>query len=111
MGGTEERDFSEDASAALRDLAELTQNMVQYIKLLERSDNVASKTLRDGLEILERFEQIAMDCIGRVHAGLRAERLNASSRPSEMKSVKTGRNVPCPCGSGRKYKKCCGLVH
>jgi SEC-C motif-containing protein len=21
--------------------------------------------------------------------------------------VKTGRNDPCPCGSGRKYKKCC----
>ena len=22
--------------------------------------------------------------------------------------VKIGRNDPCPCGSGRKYKKCCG---
>jgi uncharacterized protein len=22
-------------------------------------------------------------------------------------SPKTGRNDPCPCGSGRKYKKCC----
>lgn len=22
--------------------------------------------------------------------------------------VKTGRNDPCPCGSGRKFKKCCG---
>jgi hypothetical protein len=22
--------------------------------------------------------------------------------------MKTGRNQPCPCGSGRKYKKCCG---
>ena len=21
---------------------------------------------------------------------------------------KTGRNDPCPCGSGKKYKKCCG---
>ena len=21
---------------------------------------------------------------------------------------KIGRNAPCPCGSGRKYKKCCG---
>ena len=21
----------------------------------------------------------------------------------------TGRNDPCPCGSGRKYKKCCGM--
>ena len=22
---------------------------------------------------------------------------------------KVGRNVPCPCGSGKKYKKCCGV--
>jgi uncharacterized protein YecA (UPF0149 family) len=21
---------------------------------------------------------------------------------------KVGRNDPCPCGNGRKYKKCCG---
>ena len=24
-------------------------------------------------------------------------------------SQKTGRNAPCPCGSGKKFKKCCGL--
>jgi len=24
------------------------------------------------------------------------------------KSLKVGRNQPCPCGSGKKYKKCCG---
>ena len=23
---------------------------------------------------------------------------------------KTGRNDPCPCGSGKKYKKCCGAA-
>ncbi|MEE3093911.1 MAG: SEC-C metal-binding domain-containing protein [Pseudomonadota bacterium] len=22
--------------------------------------------------------------------------------------MKVGRNVPCPCGSGLKFKKCCG---
>ena len=27
---------------------------------------------------------------------------------SEVHSVKVGRNDLCPCGSGRKYKKCCG---
>ena len=25
-----------------------------------------------------------------------------------VRSVKVGRNQPCPCGSGLKYKKCCG---
>jgi len=23
-------------------------------------------------------------------------------------SASPGRNDPCPCGSGKKYKKCCG---
>jgi hypothetical protein len=30
----------------------------------------------------------------------------ARRQASEVK-VKVGRNDPCPCGSGRKYKKCC----
>ncbi len=25
-------------------------------------------------------------------------------------SKKTGRNQTCPCGSGKKYKKCCGIL-
>lgn len=25
-----------------------------------------------------------------------------------VKEKETGRNEPCPCGSGKKYKKCCG---
>jgi hypothetical protein len=26
----------------------------------------------------------------------------------QAKSTKVDRNAPCPCGSGKKYKKCCG---
>ncbi len=29
--------------------------------------------------------------------------------PIRRKAPKVGRNEPCPCGSGKKYKKCCGL--
>ncbi len=32
------------------------------------------------------------------------EEENASAKPT----AKVGRNDPCPCGSGKKYKKCCG---
>ena len=33
-----------------------------------------------------------------------------AARPSvrPRQATKVGRNAPCPCGSGRKYKKCCG---
>ncbi|MHC4388714.1 MAG: SEC-C metal-binding domain-containing protein, partial [Planctomycetota bacterium] len=26
----------------------------------------------------------------------------------KIDTPKVGRNEPCPCGSGKKYKKCCG---
>lgn len=32
----------------------------------------------------------------------------ASQNQQPVKKKKIGRNDPCPCGSGKKYKKCCG---
>ena len=29
-------------------------------------------------------------------------------KPAQRSDKKVGRNDPCPCGSGKKYKKCCG---
>ncbi len=29
-------------------------------------------------------------------------------KPKTRQVEKIGRNAPCPCGSGKKYKKCCG---
>ncbi|MDL2294766.1 SEC-C domain-containing protein, partial [Ruminococcaceae bacterium OttesenSCG-928-D13] len=29
-------------------------------------------------------------------------------QPVRNAEKKVGRNDPCPCGSGKKYKKCCG---
>jgi uncharacterized protein len=34
------------------------------------------------------------------------ERRLPSQEP--VRSTKVGRNEPCPCGSGKKFKKCCG---
>ena len=42
-------------------------------------------------------------------------RMYALNRPAQMaaaaarKGAKVGRNDPCPCGSGNKFKRCCGL--
>lgn len=33
------------------------------------------------------------------------DRLNEAAAPRQ---ASVGRNDPCPCGSGKKYKKCCG---
>ena len=32
----------------------------------------------------------------------------SSPPPAQRQEKKVGRNAPCPCGSGKKYKKCCG---
>jgi hypothetical protein len=39
-----------------------------------------------------------------------AERIDfVKSKPEPVHSTKISRNSPCPCGSGKKYKKCCGM--
>jgi preprotein translocase subunit SecA len=32
----------------------------------------------------------------------------SSPAPTKRNAKKVGRNDPCPCGSGKKFKKCCG---
>ena len=43
-----------------------------------------------------------------------AHRAGATAESTAVKQVlrgaKVGRNDPCPCGSGKKYKRCCGKV-
>jgi hypothetical protein len=46
-------------------------------------------------------------------AGAPAPRGPRSDEPVKPRTYhreqpKIGRNEPCPCGSGKKYKKCCG---
>ena len=33
---------------------------------------------------------------------------NTKAQPQRVAGKKVGRNDPCPCGSGKKYKHCCG---
>lgn len=33
-----------------------------------------------------------------------------SPKPVQRSMPKVGRNSPCPCGSGKKYKQCCGRI-
>ena len=41
-------------------------------------------------------------------AGVAASQQSEKARPIVKKDEKVGRNDPCPCGSGKKHKKCCG---
>jgi hypothetical protein len=40
-------------------------------------------------------------------AALEGRRPGISRAPAKAKGPKVGRNEPCPCGSGKKHKRCC----
>jgi preprotein translocase subunit SecA len=80
---------------------------------------------RESFELfLDMLDRVSQDTISKLFAiqPARHEDVEATVRPEapvifmnrgeeatrEQKSTKIGRNDPCPCGSGKKYKKCCG---
>jgi len=50
----------------------------------------------------DRFQEIAATIMSRRSAQANSRQRTPSASPA------IGRNAPCPCGSGRKYKRCCG---
>ena len=46
--------------------------------------------------------------MGRLIAEVLAE--HDAEAPEPMHDAKVGRNAPCPCGSGKKYKNCCEVT-
>ena len=44
----------------------------------------------------------------RVASAQAATARHSERAPYERAGPKVGRNDPCPCGSGKKYKRCCG---
>jgi hypothetical protein len=70
---------------------------------------LATRGLRPRDEVLEAAceigEQAGREKLVRsARAELLAWRYSAAASPAKRK---VGRNDPCPCGSGRKHKKCC----
>jgi len=69
-------------------------------------------------QILRLIPNIAEDAFIRSHTEEKMEEVHDQAKSLTqdkqsgnvfgMKSEKIGRNDPCPCGSGKKYKKCCG---
>ena len=57
-------------------------------------------------------EDTSEDVVARIgrslHEALAEEYEEEASEP--VRADKIGRNDPCPCGSGKKYKKCCGAT-
>jgi uncharacterized protein YecA (UPF0149 family) len=85
----------DEASEAVFDLQRASQ---------ERADrlNGRERELEDRAEQLRRVEALLRERETRL-------RRRSAAASGARTAMKVGRNEPCPCGSGFKYKRCHGL--
>ena len=69
-------------------------------------DDIKEDTVRQILSVIPRPKATERVQVAKPTS----ENLGGESivRKPVVKNSKVGRNDPCPCGSGKKYKKCCG---
>ena len=104
----------------------VSEDFVKYVSHIEISDNPRTDDEKDTLDQSQNVQysgtdEIASGALAAISSNKAAGVLmdNAPTVVEENKSVKqktvvksefekTGRNDPCPCGSGKKFKQCCG---
>ena len=69
-------------------------------------------------QIARRRSQEALEALAEINRGglpklaltlqQRPTRRGLAARPIRTRLRRPGRNDPCPCGSGAKFKRCCG---
>ncbi|WP_462421635.1 Rho termination factor N-terminal domain-containing protein [Salinicoccus sp. Marseille-QA3877] len=80
---------------------EKQDEIVQYLMSLD----VEFSNVHDQRDF---FDNIAGIVENTRHFKFRGHKESELKTKTIVKEVKVGRNDPCPCGSGKKYKKCCG---
>ncbi len=104
-----ERDFPRGEEILRQGLA--VADLEDRADLLERLANLYAESGRPEEEREVRGQLEALR--GEARPG-KARYASASAPPPQapveqrVVEKKIGRNAPCPCGSGKKYKKCCG---
>jgi preprotein translocase subunit SecA len=88
-----------DMFEALR--ARIEEETIRFLFLFEPISQREHDALEKEREEMRRKAQKEQDLV--FTAGD-----NAPVAAKKHVSAKVGRNDPCPCGSGKKYKKCCG---
>ena len=83
----------------------LTEDCIQVIRLFASEAGFAQLETMDENEIIAQQQSIepAVRCLFRHFFKQRKQ----ASAPYVRDNLKVGRNDPCPCGSGKKYKRCC----
>ncbi|MBQ2252668.1 MAG: preprotein translocase subunit SecA [Clostridia bacterium] len=77
----------------------------------EMNHAIRNETVRSLLTVSPRKQQTAVRTV-KITSENHSSVADGSAKKVPVKkkaSEKVGRNDPCPCGSGKKYKKCCGM--
>ena len=61
----------------------------------------------EDADLLAQAPDLIPACVVGMHGFWKERRGQPKAGSGRAKSAKVGRNDPCPCGSGRKYKRCC----
>jgi len=72
-----------------------------HVKTKKRMKEVATKLEKNGWKYKIELEPDKTEDITDIETLLNPTKTVIAEK-------KIGRNEPCPCGSGKKYKKCCG---
>ena len=85
---------------------DMFEQMVNDIKI----DVVKILTHIKGIQKIERKQTVKITGEGlkQTENAIPHKSQNAPSTPIKNEGPQVGRNDPCPCGSGKKYKQCCG---
>lgn len=76
--------------------------------------NMAPKLENEDLEYLPEavwFDRKGKSLRGWINPATGKQLAVRSDRMPVIAGMKIGRNEPCPCGSGKKYKRCCGNIN
>jgi preprotein translocase subunit SecA len=74
----------------------------------EMFEEMVKNIQEDALRMLLRLKKEHIIQRQKVAEPASATHGDGAAKPVVRSSTKVGRNDPCPCGSGKKYKKCCG---
>lgn len=82
-----------------------TVKMLSWVQL-HSQDDVAAFEAQQQAEAAQKLQATHPDA----DAGTRNEGAQGEVNTFRRDVPKVGRNDPCPCGSGKKYKQCCGKL-
>jgi len=85
--------------------AALTEDCIQVIKLFATEAGFAQLETMDENSVIAQ-QRLIEPAVRRLFRHFFEQR-NQASAPYVRDNLKVGRNDPCPCGSGKKYKRCC----